>query len=113
MRLWHKVLINSLPYKQLLGQYRECCAIAKSVGETGKPNHILVNKVCNYPIEHFITYTETVCDALKERGYHADKSIFYKYLHIPMNTVQKVSKADLFREWHNFRYLRQCYYNLL
>ena len=35
MRLWHKDLIDSLPRKQLLGQWRECCAIIKNIKEKG------------------------------------------------------------------------------
>ena len=33
MRLWYKYLIGVLPQKQLLGQWRECCLIAKNIAE--------------------------------------------------------------------------------
>ena len=56
MRLWHKELIPYLPRQQLLGQWRECCAIAKSIAETGTPNHVLVNKIMEYPKPHFVLY---------------------------------------------------------
>ena len=45
MRLWHKDLIPYLPRQQLLGQWRECCCIAKSIHDKGSPNHLLVNKI--------------------------------------------------------------------
>ena len=45
MRLWHKDLIPVLPRQQLIGQWRECCLIAKQISEKGTPNHILVNKI--------------------------------------------------------------------
>ena len=48
MRLWHVDLIDVLPRKQLLSQWRECCAIAKSIADKGTPNHILVNKITDY-----------------------------------------------------------------
>ena len=48
MRLWHKDLIAFLPRKQLLGQWRECCAIARNIAVNGTPNHVLVNKVLDY-----------------------------------------------------------------
>ena len=40
MRLWHYKLIPYLPKNQLLGQYRECCAIIKNIADNGTPNHI-------------------------------------------------------------------------
>ena len=49
MRCWHKDLISVLPKQQLLGQWRECCLIAKNIAEQGTPNHILVNRIFNYP----------------------------------------------------------------
>jgi uncharacterized protein (TIGR02328 family) len=33
MRLWHKDLISVLPRQQLLGQWRECCLIARNIAE--------------------------------------------------------------------------------
>ena len=50
MRLWHKDLISCLPRLQLIGQWRECCLIAKNIAEKGTPNHLLVNKIISYPI---------------------------------------------------------------
>ena len=35
MRLWHKDLVTVLPRMQLLGQWRECCLIAKSIKGKG------------------------------------------------------------------------------
>ena len=32
MRLWHEQLIPVLPKNQLLGQYRECCALRGNGG---------------------------------------------------------------------------------
>ena len=80
MRLWHKDLIQVLPRQQLLSQWRECCAIAKSIAEKGTPNHIIVNKIMDYPIEHFIAYTTLVKQEMQKRGYKCDTSRFTKWL---------------------------------
>ena len=108
MRLWHKSLIPVLPDKQLLGQWRECCAIAKSISEKGTPNHILVNKIMNYPLDEFNTYAMFVAHEMKDRGFEVNVEKFYKYCH----EINVLTKGMIFRGWHNDRYLDQCYYNL-
>ena len=108
MRLWHKDLIPVLPDKQLLGQWRECCAIASNIANKGTPNHILVNKIMNYQLDEFNTYTILVVDELKKRGYKIDIERFYKHLH----EINVLTKGMIFRGWHNRRYLMQCIYNL-
>lgn len=122
MRLWHKDLIPVLPNKHLLAQWRECCAIAGSIDKYGTPNHMLVNKVLNYPPLHFILYTNAICLEMTMRGYkiseatytklsanlgkNMDKFDLHTFLYVP-NGV-----ADIYKDWHNDRYLMQCYYNL-
>ena len=112
MRLWHKSLISSLPRQQLLGQWRECCCIAKNISTNGNPNHILVNKILNYPIGHFITYSVYhVAHEMTVRGYTVDLNKFWKHFPIGDNFVVP-SEDELFKKWHNDRYLTQCFYNL-
>lgn len=107
MRLWHKALIPVLPKQQLLGQWRECCCIARNISVDGTPNHILVNKIMTYNIQHFITYSYLIADEMYRRGYRVDKNRFDKYFHL-----QNIIKVDLFKGWHDMRYLTQCYFNL-
>ena len=109
MRLWHKDLIKVLPRKQLVAQWRECCLIAKNIAEKGTPNHILVNTIMDYPIEHFIAYTTIVKEEMKKRGYKYDINRFTKWLCWDAFTIYP---SDIFNEWHTDRYLKQCYYNL-
>ena len=109
MRLWHKNLIVILPWQQLLGQWRECCLIAKNISEKGNPNHILVNKIMNYPISHFYTYGMIIHRVMKLRGYKCDFNRFNRYFNSDISTVEF---DEMFCGWHNTRYLRQCYYNL-
>ena len=109
MRLWHKDLIEVLPRQQLLGQWRECCLIAKNISEKGTPNHILVNKILNYSEEHFLGYCILVYNEMLRRGYRADFNKLKKYV---CSTTKPKYRAAVFLDWHNKRYLLQCLYNL-
>ena len=108
MRLWYKLLIPVLPKQQLLGQWRECCLIAKNIAEKGTPNHLLVNKILDYPESHFNTYAENVADEMRSRGYECDWNKFMQY------RINRARWDDnrIFANWHDERYLRQCLYNL-
>lgn len=108
MRLWHKDLIPVLPRKQLVGQWRELCLIAKNISEHGTPNHILVNKVIDYPCSHLNTYAQLVYKEMQKRGMKPEWEKYDKW------TVNKsiVHVDDIFPEWHNYSYFQQCYYNL-
>lgn len=109
MRLWHKDLIPVLPRQQLLGQWRECCLIAKNIAEKGTPNHLLVNKIMDYPIDHFFMYCEYICMEMESRGYRFDFTRLEKYM--PDGCVI-VDHNKMFSGWHNERYLIQCLMNL-
>lgn len=109
MRLWHKDLVPVLPKKQLVSQWRECCCIARNISVNGTPNHILVNKILNYPIEHFYKYGMLVRSEMLKRGYKCDYNNFTKWF---QQLSSEYEYDDIFTGWHNNRYLRQCYYNL-
>lgn len=109
MRCWSKDLIPYLPRQQLLGQWRECCLIAKNIAEKGTPNHILVNKIMDYPIEHFWAYTVEVRIEMEHRGYRYDFHRIEKYR---PKDFAPVPVRFIFVDWHNTRYLKQCMYNL-
>ena len=111
MRLWHKELIPVLPRKQLLGQWRECCLIAKNIAEKGTPNHILVNRVNGYPIEHLWKYGYLVSDEMEKRGYKCNYMKFDKWFDNSYN-FETPTNENLFRNWHNERYLAICIANL-
>ena len=110
MRLWHKDLIPYLPRQQLLGQWRECCLIAKQIAEKGTPNHVLVNRVMEYPTDHFRVYGLLVLGVMAGRGYHADLYRFNQYFVEYGPDVPAL--GALFDGWHNDRYLHQCLSNL-
>lgn len=111
MRLWHKNLITVLPRQQLISQWRECCAIASNISKKGTPNHLLVNNVIKYPMTHFYTYGLLVAREIKSRGYKCDSEKFTHYFTYPHET-KIMPKTEIFKWWHDDRYLRQCYYNL-
>ena len=115
MRLWHFKLIPVLPRQQLLGQWRECCLIAKELAEKGTPNHILVNPVVQYPLSHFCYYSYTVYKEMKKRGYSVDWQKFSEHLKekdIAAKTPYVIKYSILFNGWHTDEYFKQCYYNL-
>lgn len=113
MRIWHKSLIPALPREQLAAQWRECSAIAGNILKLGHPNHILVNKIMDYPLTHFISYSIMIRDEMTKRGYKTMNSVMEKIESLlPFEKLEFIDEKTLFADWHNINYLRQCYYNL-
>ena len=111
MRLWHKDLIPLLPRQQLLGQWRECCLIAKQIDTKGTPNHVLVNRIMNYDLWHFWLYSHSVIYEMHKRGYRCNVKKFIELFDVgDMNP--NVGLLHIFPTWHNKRYLNQCLANL-
>ena len=106
MRLWHIDLLEVLPRQQLLSQWRECCCIARNIYVNGTPNHLLVNKILDYDISDFYSYSILVSNEILRRGYKVDRSKFEKYYKCDRFTNRP------FQGWHNDRYFLQCFYNL-
>ena len=112
MRLWHKDLISVLPRQQLLGQWRECCCISRNICVHGTPDHLLVNKIMDFPIEHFHRYAWEVSNEMFSRGYKCDINKFQSFTKHGIRFINTPSHLDMFKGWHDDRYLRQCLYNL-
>lgn len=118
MRLWHFDLIPVLPRQQLLSQWRECVCIAKNLAEKGTPNHILVNRILDYPSQHFMIYSDIVQSEMRKRGYKINESSLIRFNDYFIKWVnnrtfpKKENKNVLFYDWHNEKYLLQCYRNL-
>lgn len=111
MRIWHKDLLPYLPLMQIRGQYREIFLIIRELKVKGTPNHILVNKINNYPLTHLAAFLRELIKEMDIRKikYNADKvSEAYAFLGEP----GQLSPAALYDGWHNERYLKQCLYNL-
>lgn len=120
MRIWHKNLIVVLPEKQLIAQWRELCCIVKNISDKGTANHLLVNKVLQYPMSHLIYYTDIVLYEMRKRNYNISEGSYLKYVSNLNDSKDKFNNDgipcltfdDLFKGWHNERYMRQCFYNL-
>lgn len=110
MRLWHKDLIPALPRKQLVGQWRECCLIAKALRD-GNLNHILVNRVKDFPPEHLYSYGVLAGKEMERRGIKVNPETFLRYFY-DYGVLRELPVEEVFMDWHERRYLRQCYYNL-
>lgn len=112
MRLWHKELIFVLPKAQLVAQWRELLAIKGSISKNGTPNHLLVNKVLNYHMEHFKRYTKLVYDELLIRQYKPSVLKYQEIMSWKSNCFSDYNPSVLYDGWHNSRYFFQCYHNL-
>lgn len=118
MRLWHKDLIDVLPNELLLNQWHDICRISISLATQNTPNDILVNRLLEYPIDHFFTYTEMlVVPEINKRGYQLDNAYWSNFVDgvnkFSGKQVYNVIGFDqLFQGWHSTRYLQQCLLNL-
>ena len=117
MRLWHKDLIPVLPRQQLLAQWRECVLIAKNLAKKGTPNHILVNRILDYPAWHFERYGHLIEEEMIRRGYNVTEISRFKFDTYVISWAMSKGDAkfyvdEIFKYWHNDRYLTQCFNNL-
>lgn len=115
MRLWHLELIDVLPRQQLLSQWRELSAIVGSIEKNGTPNHLLVNKVLDYPSSHLFLYAGIVKDNMEKRGYKVNYAVIEKITNYCVKAGGisiSLKQNEIFDDWHNKRYLCQCLYNL-
>ena len=113
MRLWHFALIKFLPRQQLLSQWRECVCIAKSIRDKGIPNHILVNKIMDYPIGEFNIYCNIVLSEMLKRRYNVSEASIHNledYAGFEVDSREQYKEP--FPWWHTPRYLDQCMSNL-
>lgn len=114
MRLWHFRLLPYLDDFHIVAQYRELLAIKGAIDKNGTPNHRLVNKVLDYNIQEFKNYTALIIGELKKRNikYLESKWIEVRDWDSQYFNNNRYFGAKLYVDWHNKKYLRQCYYNL-
>lgn len=111
MRLWHKDLIKVLPRQQLLGQWRELKLIAKDIREKGKTNHILINKIMNFDLDHFCNYAMLISNEMKQRNYKVNDNVA-SYIDDVTQKHTVMFIDYIYPDWHNQEYLEICYFNL-
>ena len=130
MRLWHYKLLPYLPDAQFKGQLRELVAIMRDWRDKETTNHLLINRVMEYPKDELVKYFLIYFHYYHSRYNKLIKpEIFkeflafnnYKYLIEIKNDKSEVDKGifinmpnneDIFEGWHNKQYLRVCLSNL-
>lgn len=114
MRLWHYKLLNSLPDLQFKGQLRELVAICGTIEKHGSPNHLLVNKILEFPKEDFATYIRYYLVCYEERYNKVPNSSkrLNDFISKFLNVFPKQNPEGIFNTWHNNNYLRVCMANL-
>lgn len=112
MRLWHRDLIPVLPREQLIAQWREISACAGNIKEKGTPNHILVNPIMDYPMNHFITYAAAVRAEMTRRGYKTMDKVWDKIVSVDDKDYHILPLNEIYKEWMDDTYWIICYYNL-
>ena len=101
MRLWHYKLIPYLPNHQLVSQWRELSSIFSAQNK-----YILINYVYDYPREYLKHYAKLVLDEFNKRGYKVRNFDTYNKF------FENVKDEEVNFPEHNYRYLRQNFYNL-
>ena len=108
MRLWHIELLPYLPDAQFKGQLRELVAIMHDWRNKGKTNHLLINKVMEYPKNDFVRYfIEYEIEYHKRYG----KWLTKQWKEFEAFNDDGKNKG-IFEGWHNKEYLRVCMANL-
>jgi uncharacterized protein (TIGR02328 family) len=111
MRLWHYKLLPYLPDAQFKGQLRELVAIMHDWRDEGKTNHLLINKVMEYPKGDLSTYFVIYeGEYVKRHNKRHDKYIteFVEFC----DYLITIKNEEIFIGWHNKEYLRVCMANL-
>lgn len=113
MRCWAFQLIPFIPRQQLISQWREIVCMAKSIKEKGTPNHILVNKILDYPISEFRDYCNIVLAEMVRRGYNvSSKSIEKLEDYVDFSADSEKQYSQPFKDWHDGTYVNICMWNL-
>ena len=110
MRLWHYELLPYLPDAQFKGQLRELVVIMRAWRDDGKTNHLLINRVMEYPkndLVRYFVYYEAVYHSRYGKWLNQSKE-FINFDDTPLDERSK----GCFDGWHNKEYLRVCVCNL-
>ena len=108
MRLWHVDLLPFLPDKQFRGQLREIIAILHNIQSYGSPRHLLVNRLCDYPMQDVCIYYYRYAELWQQRYQKVIAEQYQRQFSKPEDAFS----ARCFIGWHDRRYLRICMANL-
>jgi uncharacterized protein (TIGR02328 family) len=109
MRLWHYKLLPYLPEMQFKGQLRELVAIMHDWRDKGKTNHLLINRVMEYPKADLASYFLHYEMIYNKRFFVSHKGYMQEF----QDFVERSGfNPRPFEGWHNKEYLRVCVCNL-
>ena len=112
MRLFHYAMLPYLPDLQFKGQLREVVAIMSSWRDTGKTNHLLINRVMEYPKNDlWIYFIKYHAEYRKRYGKPIKNEIYQEFAKFP-DCEGTGEFRQPFPDWHNREYLRVCMANL-
>lgn len=113
MRIWSWQLLPYLPDKQFRGQLRELVAILHDWRNKGKTNHLLINRVMDYPKSDLLIYYNLYQNEYIKRY----SKLIHAYITDQFVRFSLDSNYDFmqkpFIDWHNKQYLRICMANLM
>lgn len=137
MRLWPYQLIPYLPYRHLLGQWREVLAVSGMYARN-EINHCIIDRVKDYSPLHLSVYTDIVKQEMIRREYKIGENALEKLMNdinyptclqdVTIMNVQGLAEDGaeplpligfselgtgghveiLFQNFHHKRYLLQC-----
>lgn len=108
MRIWHYGLLPYLPELQFKGQLRELLIIMRTWRKAGGTNHLLINKVMEYPKSELYNY---FLDYSIEYEKRYDQKIDYFNEFFDFANHEWYAHPP-FEGWHDYEYLRVCMANL-
>lgn len=130
MRMWHYLQIPYLPNLQLLGQWRECCAIAQEWANEGYISHPLVRPAAFGSYVEMTVYCLMVKNEMNARGYFPREYTIVKLRDnlYKISTYElgegcdrkvlddiwdgKIVIKDIYPNWHNQTYFQICWWNM-
>lgn len=116
MRLWHQDLLQKLPYNQIAGQHRECCALR---GLSWGRKHETVDYAFKYKLRKLELYHMLVIQEYERRGAHVDskwKYVGYRGKRVcgeksVFSALIPIVDRKIYSE-HNQAYYKECIENL-
>lgn len=114
MRLWHYELLPYLPDLQFKGQLREIVLIMHQWRDKGTTNHLLINKVIEYPKRELAEYAFKYLKEYNKRYSKALKETYWEFAEFGFGNrnVFVDNEIACYCGWHNKEYLRICMSNL-
>lgn len=110
MRLWHYRMLPYLPDAQLRGQMREAIAIMRQWRDKGKTNHLLINRVMEYPKSDLSTYYLVYFATAYRTRFKKEPAAMEEFEDF---APVKQPTSWIFNGWHDDWYMAICLMNLM